>query len=62
MWKHIDKPPKGNDYGLLTKKIRAAPHTDKELELLLKDKNAWVGIPTSVVPIEDVKKEPPLRY
>lgn len=22
MWEHKDKPPKGNDYGLLTRKVR----------------------------------------
>lgn len=61
MWEHKDKPPKGNDFGLLTHKIHAAPKTEKELRLLMSDKNAWVGIPITVVPSEEVRKEPPVR-
>ena len=61
MWEHKDKPPKGNDFGLLTHKIHAAPKTEKELRLLMSDKNAWVGIPIAVVPSEEVRKEPPIR-
>jgi hypothetical protein len=61
MWEYKDKPPKGNDYGLLTRKIHAAPKTQKELRLLMNDKNAWVGIPVAVVPKEEVRKELPIR-
>jgi hypothetical protein len=61
MWAHKDKPPKGNDYGLLTRKVRAAPKNEKELRLLMSDKNAWVGVPIGVVPQEEARKELPVR-
>ena len=42
--------------------IRAAPKSERELRLLMADKNAWVGIPVSVVPQEEARKELPVRY
>ena len=62
MWKYKDKPPKGNDFGLLTRKIHAAPKSELERQLLMEDKNSWVGIPISVIPSEEAKKEEPVGY
>lgn len=61
MWEHTDKPPKGNEYGLLTRKLHAAPRSQEELRLLLGDRNAWVGIPVSVLAREETRREPPAR-
>jgi hypothetical protein len=59
MWEFKDKPPKGNDYGLLTRKVRAAPKTASELKLLMGDKNAWVGVPVDVRDSGEARRELP---
>jgi hypothetical protein len=57
MWDHADKPPKGRDYGLKTHKVIVAPRSDREKQILLSDKNAWVGLPVSWCPFEQYSDE-----
>lgn len=45
MWEHIDKPPKGRQFGLRTRKVLAVPRSEKEKDILMHDHNAWVGVP-----------------
>ena len=45
MWKFIEKPPKGRQFGLRTRKVIAVPRSNKEKQLLMHDPNAWVGVP-----------------
>eukprot|EP00602_Paraphysomonas_sp_CaronLab_P011458 CAMPEP_0185043294 /NCGR_PEP_ID=MMETSP1103-20130426/42824_1 /TAXON_ID=36769 /ORGANISM="Paraphysomonas bandaiensis, Strain Caron Lab Isolate" /LENGTH=547 /DNA_ID=CAMNT_0027583453 /DNA_START=677 /DNA_END=2321 /DNA_ORIENTATION=+ len=61
MWEHDYVPPKGNTYGLKTHKIRGAPQTKREKDLLLRDKNAWVGFPVDIMTAEEAKKPIPDR-
>jgi hypothetical protein len=56
IWEHIDKPPKGRDFGLRTHKLFAHTHNEKSKERLINDHNAWVGFPTKLLTTKEAKE------
>ena len=58
MWEYSDKPPKGREYGLKTYKVKAAPNSDTQKEILRGDKNSWVGIPMGMVSEKESRPKP----
>lgn len=61
MWEHTDEPPKGRDFGLKTYKVKAAPASDRGMDILKSDRNAWVGIPMALVTSAEAKKAPSVQ-
>ena len=53
MWSHIDKPPKGESYGIRSHKVLAndtSPRVCKDYG----DKNSWIGFQTALLTDEEL--------
>jgi hypothetical protein len=57
MWEHVDKPPKGRDFGMKTYKVIVVPRSEREKHILVNDQNSWVGLPISFCPFSEYAEE-----
>ena len=54
MWSHIDKPPKGESYGIRSHKVLANDTSPTGVQRLTGDKNSWVGFQTALLTDEEL--------
>ena len=55
MWDYTHEAPKGERYGIRTYKVIGAPDNEKQLQIIVNDPNAWVGLHTQVLTKEAAK-------
>ena len=53
---HIERPPKGRDFGLKTRKVLLPAKLPRNKDIIIKDVNAWVGIPVNIEPLSVINQ------